>query len=154
VKYASGIIVLAAALFAPSPAAGQTIPKDTCSVLSAADLNAVLGPGAKAEAIGDDQCKWVVARGPVLKDEINIHVRRANGARELKDWTELAMVKPVKPVAEVADEAFVSDNGRAIAFRKGANAVLVNAAGLFKQAPMQTPQAIIEAAKRIAANIK
>jgi hypothetical protein len=154
VKYASGIIVLAVALCAPSTAASQTIPKETCSVLSPADLEAVLGKGAQAKPIGEEQCEWVVAHHPILKDEIEIHVRRANGAKELKDWTELAMLKPVKAVPGVGDEAFAAADGRAVAFRKGNTAVLVSSSGVFKQTPLRTEQAVIEAGKRIAARIK
>jgi hypothetical protein len=154
VKYASGILVFAAALFLPSPAASQTIPKDTCTVLAPADLDAVLGKGAKAAPVGDEQCKYEVAHHPILKDGLNVSVRRANGARELKDWTEMVLVKPVKPVPGVADEAFISDDGRAVALRKGTAAVLVSSTGMFKQTPLQNPQAVIEAAKRIAQNIK
>jgi hypothetical protein len=154
VNYTSGILVLALVLSASSPASSQTIPKDTCSVLSQADLDAVLGKGAKAEPIGDEQCEYEVAHHPILKDGFSLAVRRSNGARELKDWTELAMVKPVKPVAGVGDEAFISDNNRTVAFRKGNAAVLVNATGAFKQTPMPFQQALVEAAKRIAANIK
>ena len=153
-KYVSGIFVFAVALSAASPAASQTIPKDTCSLLSPADLAAVLGKGASAKPIGGEQCRYEVAHHPILKDGLEIHVRRANGAKELKDVTEMQMLKPVKPVPGVGDEAFVSDDGRAVAFRKGAAAVHVTTSGLFKQTPLQNPQAVIEAAKRIAANIK
>ena len=153
-KYASGIIVLAAALSASSTAASQAVPKDTCSVLSPADLDAVLGKGAKGKPIGDEQCNYEVAHHPILKDGLNIHVRRANGAKELKDFTELVLVKPAKPVSGVGDEAFVGDNARALAFRKGNVAVLVSATGVYKQTPMPSEKAIVEAAKRIAANIK
>lgn len=153
-KYASGIFVCAVAVFVSSPAMSQTIPKDTCSVLSDADLEAVLGKGAKGKPIGDEQCNYEVAHHPILKDGLNIHVRRANGARELKDWTELAMVKPVKPVSGIGDEAFIGDNARAVALRKGSVAVLVSATGVYKQTPMPSDKAIVEAARRIAANIK
>ena len=153
-KYASGIFVLATILSVSSPAASQSIPKETCTVLSQADLDAVLGKGAKAAPIGDEQCKYEVAHHPIVKDALNLSVRRANGQRELTSWTELAMVKPVKPVPGVADEAFISDDGRTIAFRKGSAAVLISSTGLFKQTPMQNQPAVIEAAKRIAAKIK
>ena len=153
-KFASCVLVFVFAVALAHPAISQTIPKDTCSVLSQADLDAVLGKGAKAEPIGDEQCKYEVAHHPVLKDGFSLAVRRANGARELKDWTEFAMPKPVKPVAGVGDEAYVSDNGRSIAFRKGNAAVLLNATGLFKQTPMTFQPALVEAGKRIAARIK
>lgn len=153
-NYAFGITVFAVALSASLPAASQTIPKDTCAVLSQADLDAVLGKRAKAAPIGEEQCKYEVAHHPVLKDGLSVAVRRANGARELKDWTELAMPKPVKAVPGIGDEAFVSDNGRSVAFRKGNVAVLVNATGVFKQTPMNFQQGVVEAAKRMAANIK
>jgi hypothetical protein len=154
VKFASCVSAFVVVLSLPHFAASQTIPKDTCSVLSQGDLDAVLGGKAKAEAIGDEQCQYQVAHHPILKDEIEIAVRRANGARELKDYTDLAMLKPVKPVPGVGDEAFASADGRAIAFRKGNTAVFVTSSGVFKQTPMRTQDAVIEAAKRIAAKIK
>jgi hypothetical protein len=154
VKFASCVFVFVFVMSLPHPAVSQTIPKDTCSVLSQADLDAVLGKGAKGKPIGDEQCDYEVAHHPILKDGVNIHVRRANGAKELKDWTDFAMVKPVKPVTGIGDEAFIADNGRAIAFRKGNVAALLSATGVYKQTPMPSEKAIVEAAKRIAAKIK
>ena len=48
-KFASCVFVFVFAVSLAHPAISQTIPKDTCSVLSQADLDAVLGKGAKAE---------------------------------------------------------------------------------------------------------
>ena len=143
------LLVFAFALFLSVPAVSQTIPKDTCSVLSQADLDAVLGPGAKATAIGEEQCEYKVGMA-----EYALAVRRSNGARELKDWVEFTMVKPVKPLAGVGDEAFVSSNGNAAAFRKGNVAVRVSSSGVFKQTPMTYQQGVVELSKRIAAKIK
>ena len=134
---------------APFAAAAQQIPKDTCSVASQADLDAVLGAGAKGRAIGDEQCEF---EGPGGGYEI--HVRRSNGAAELKDWTDLSMVKPVAPVKDIGDEAYVSQNQNVVAFRKGTVAVRVSASGVKPTAPMKYQQGVVELARRIAARIK
>ena len=147
--YASGIVVFAVVLSISTPVASQTIPKDTCSLLSPADLDAVLGPGAKATPIGDEQCEYKVGMAAY-----EIAVRRANGASEYKDWVELTMPKPVKPLEGAGDEAAVSPTGNAAAFRKGNVAVRVNSSGMFKQAPMTYQQGVVELTKRIAARIK
>ena len=87
-KLAPGILVFAVAVSAWSPAASQTIPKDTCSVLSKADLEAVLGTGATAEPIGDEQCRYEAGNAGY-----EIAVRRSNGATELKDWVPVYLGK-------------------------------------------------------------
>lgn len=148
-RYTSCVFVFALLSSVSSPAASQTIPKDTCSVLSQADLDAVLGPGAKATPIGDEQCEYQAGMA-----QYAIAVRRANGAAELKDWVEFSMVKPVVPVPAIGDEAFRSQNENAVAFRKGNVAVRVNSSGMFKQAPMTYQKGVIELATRIAAKIK
>jgi hypothetical protein len=149
VKYASGICVVAIVLAVASPAVPQTIPKDTCSVLSAADLEAVLGPGAQATPIGEEQCEYQAGMAGY-----EIAVRRANGASELKDWVQFSMVKPVTPLPGVGDEAFVARNENAAAFRKGNVAVRVSSSGMFKAAPMTYQKGVVELASRIAAKIK
>ena len=133
----------------PSFAESQQIPKDQCTLLSAADVEALLGKGAKPEAIGNEECRY---EGP--QGGYEVHVRRANGAAELKDWTDMTMVKPVAPVKEIGDEAFISKNQNVVAFRKGTVAVRVSAAGVMKTAPMTYQQGVVEAAKRIAAKLK
>ena len=129
--------------------AAQQIPKDQCALLTTADLDAVIGKGAKANPIGEEECRY---EGPAA--EYEVHVRRSNGASELKDWVQFSMVKPVTPLKDVGDEAFVAKNENAVAFRKGNVAVRVSSSGVQKTAPMTYQQGVVELAKRIAAKIK
>lgn len=143
------VVMLVAFVSMPSSVESRQIPKDQCAVLSAADLEVLMGKGAKPEAIGDEECRY---KSPVAGYEI--HVKRANGAAQLKEWTDFTMVKPVAPLKGIGDEAFVSKNENAVAFRKGNVAVRVSASGVMKTAPMTYQQGVVEAAKRIAANLK
>ena len=142
-------VMFGALVSMPSVAVGQQIPKDQCAVLTAADLEVLMGKGAKPEPIGDEECRY---KSPVAG--YAIHVKRAGGAAQLKEWTDFTMVKPVAPLKGIGDEAFVSQNENTVAFRKGNVAVRVSASGVMKTAPMTYQQGVVEAAKRIAANLK
>ena len=142
-------VMFGALVSMPSFAESQQIPKDQCAVLTAADLEVLMGKGAKPEAIGDEECRY---QSPVAG--YAVHFKRANGAAQLKEWTDFTMVKPVAPLKGIGDEAFVSNNENSVAFRKGNVAVRVSASGVRKTAPMTYQQGVVEAAMRIAAHLK
>lgn len=143
------VVLLSAIVMMPPVVSGQQIPKDHCSLLSAADLEALVGKGAAATPIGEQECRYKSPQG-----SYEVHIRRQNGAAELKEWTDFTMVKPVAPLKDIGDEAFVSKNENAVAFRKGNVAVRVSASGVMKTAPMTYQRGVVEAAKRIAEKIK
>lgn len=145
VAVVSGACLAAFATVSPA----QQIPKDQCSLLSTADLEAVIGKGATPNAIGEEECRY---EGPAA--EYEVRVRRSNGASELKDWVQYSMVNPVTPLKDIGDEAFVAKNENAVAFRKGNVAVRVSSSGVKKTAPMTYQQGVVELARRIAAKIK
>ena len=143
------VVMLSVVVMMPSIANGQQVPKDQCSLLTAADVEALLGKGASPTPIGNEECRY---EGP--QGGYEVHVKRQNGAAELKDWTDMTMVKPVAPLKDIGDEAFVSKNQNVVAFRKGNVAVRVSASGVMKTAPMTYQLGVVEAAKRISAKLK
>ena len=108
-----------------------------------------MGKGVVPTTIGEEECRY---KSPVAGYEV--HFRRQNGASELKDWTQFTMVKPVAPVKDLGDEAFIDNRQTAIAFRKGNVAVRVSGAGVMPTAPMKHQQGVVEVAKLIAAKLK
>lgn len=143
------VVMFGTFVLMPSFSYSQQIPKDQCSLLSAADLEPILGTGVTPTSIGDEECRYKARAG-----SYEIHVKRQDGASQLKEWTQFAMTKPVAPLKDIGDEAFISKSENVVAFRKGNIAVQVSAAGVMPTAPMKYQQGVIEVAKRIAAKLK
>jgi hypothetical protein len=148
VKYSVGFIVAGLMFATPLPSHAQAA-KGACAVITAADMAAVLGADAKASATGDEQCNITGAAG-----EYEVHIKRSEAAREMKDWQEAGMAKPVMPLKGIGDEAYASGNGTAVIARKGGVAILVSPAGVGPRAPMPYKQGVVELARRITANLK
>jgi len=143
------VAVLSVVVLTSSFAEAQQVPKDQCTLLTAADLEPVVGKGAKPTTIGEEECRWEAPLGGY-----EVHFKREDGAAALKEFTQLMMVKPVAPLTDIGDEAFIAKNQSSVAFRKGKVAVLVSPAGVMKTAPMTAQQGVVEVAKRLAAKLK
>jgi hypothetical protein len=140
-----GVIALAAS--APSWAAAQAL--DTCALVNAEDIAAVVGAGATTTAVGDEQCNIKAGMA-----SYEFRVRRQNAAQEMKDWLEFSIPKPASTIAGLGDEAHASPNGNVVIARKGHFAVRVAASGVGQKAPMPFKQGTVELARRILVKIK
>ena len=128
-------------------AAGSQAP-GPCSLITAADMTLVLGAGAKANPVGDEQCTIEGAAG-----EYEIHVKRENAAGEMKDWQTFSMVKPVAALKDIGDEAYADKTGTAVIARKGSVAIRVSSA-VTPKAPMPYKEGVLELTRRIVARLK
>jgi len=152
VKLASfaGTVVFAGtlSLAVAAPVAARSQAQTPCSLVSAADMTLVLGAGAKATPVGDEQCTIEGTAG-----EYEIHVKRENVADEMKSWQQFTMVKPVTAVKDIGDEVYTDKTGTAIIARKGSVAIRVSSA-VTPKAPMPYKEAVVELAKRVVAKLK
>lgn len=143
------VVMFSACVLMPSLAQSQQVPKDQCTLLTAADLEPVVGKGVVPETIGDEECRWQAPLGGY-----EMHIKRTNGAAELKDFQQFGMTKPVSPLKDIGDEAYISKSENAVAFRKGNVAVMVSPTGVRPTAPMKYQQGVVEIAKKLAAKLK
>ena len=143
------VVMFAAFVLSPSFAESQQVPKDQCTLLSAAELEPIIGKGAVPTTIGEEECRYEAPLGGY-----EIHVKRQNGAAEFKDFLQFGMAKPVTPIKDIGDEAALAKTENAVAFRKGNVAVMVSPSGVKKTAPMTYQQGVVEVAKKIAAKLK
>lgn len=120
-----------------------TLATGPCDLFEAADLEAVLGAGATATPVGDQQCTLKSA-----KAEYVVAMRKAGGATEVQTWAT-AMGK-TNAITGVGDEAMAAGDGTAVVVRKGERAIRINAAGVSGGAPMGWKDGNVELARRAA----
>lgn len=148
-KIVSFAVTVSLASFAvAAPVAAGSQAQTPCSLISAEDMTLVLGPGAKATPIGDEQCAIKGTAGTY-----DLHVKRQNAAGEMKDWQMLSMPAPVTKLTGIGDEAYQGSTGNIVIARKGSVAVRVSA-GVTPKAPMPFKEGVVELTRRIVAKLK
>ena len=121
-----------------------------CSLLTQADWDAVLGPGATAKEANEESCKAEKSLGSGFE----VVVRRAEDiTRDMANDRQTALQPPATTLTGIGDEAYQSGNGNMVIARKGSWYIRVSGGGVPKNPPKPLPEATKFLAERVVAKL-